>query len=134
MPQTTHVFARFLEENNGQKRAVDINWNPVDGRIFGKSKKGVNLSVEQSLDYARQKEYVVSKWGPYKTDSQVYQNALKTQQSLTYYNVFNKHNGVNCLRTVQIPSGSFIRTKRERGFKAAQMIVDHYFRLGAIKK
>jgi ABC-type phosphate/phosphonate transport system substrate-binding protein len=81
----SHTFATFIKADGGAVEAHTISWLPGSMRIeVGRtqSEPGVNLSLRQTLRWARELGAHVYEWGPYRIRPELYERALRQIERL----------------------------------------------------
>jgi hypothetical protein len=128
-PAYSHTFATVVhtaEAGPGQIHVLDvhtISWLPATLNIHPFSRHpepGVNLSLRESLDYARANDERVSLWGPYELRAAAYKRFLVEKDFLEtsgvgYQCVDNRGeaartgNGCNCIHAITDSDADFGR-------------------------
>jgi ABC-type phosphate/phosphonate transport system substrate-binding protein len=78
--QYSHTFATFIKSSAGSVEAHTISWLPTSKHIIvarTQSEPGMNLDLEQTLNFARDISARVYEWGPYRIRPELYERGLR---------------------------------------------------------
>jgi hypothetical protein len=94
LPRYTHTFATVVkvtadgrDPSQGAIESVTISWLPATLQLKALSLKpepGVNLNLYETLHTAMSQGQRVTRWGPYQTDSALYEAALSQAARLAH--------------------------------------------------
>lgn len=145
-PSYTHTWATFVkvtppgpERPGPEVEAVTISWMPANLRVRPwalRPEPGVNLDLGASLAWAAGAGLRVSRWGPYRTEPWLYEEARRKHARLASGAVLYKSNDAghhsdrvsNCVKAVaDVVEGPRTRvTQRGWGERATASVVRKY--------
>jgi len=144
-PRLSHTFATFVKATGTGDSAKDyraeshtISWMPRSLNIVvlrARPEPGTNLDLASSLRWAESVNCRVSMWGPYQIDQELYDRAIKQEDSLRSGRVLYKaidarfRGGIasNCIHAVSdldIDNG-LLHAGQGRGDAASYQVVQH---------
>lgn len=86
-PKFAHSFATFIKETPGEEtplEVVTISWigTKSNWRLFSPEQPGRNMSLEESLQRCVQRGQLISMWGPYQIEPELYHRACAQKAKL----------------------------------------------------
>jgi hypothetical protein len=132
-PADAHTFAAFYRGDDlaaGNGRAATISWLPAAGVVtFGRVERGRNLSLGETLAFARRHHYSIASYGPFEISPQTYSRAvarihLLNSGALAYTMINGPANAMNCIEAAGSVGGP-IFTGLRYGFAASAAVASH---------
>lgn len=136
IPFTCHVWGTWVKTSGkGLLEEKTISWQPVGHwGMFDRAKKGYNLDLKESLEFAQSKKRVIRYWGPYEVSKDFYDQAASRWESLPQsheykaLDAFSRSKGkpaVNCFHAVSDIPGN-LKTHVRFGVWAGEGIYQHF--------
>ena len=132
-----HTFATFIRSEGESFEAHTISWFPQTNavRVVRRfAETGVNLTLEKTLENARNEGADVCEWGPYQIRPELYEKALQQIKLLKSGRVAYKAidgngrpNVLNCIHAVSDIDADRgqLRTGTSFGAEASALVVEH---------
>jgi hypothetical protein len=144
-PRLSHSFATFVkatgngaDKNRYQIESKTISWLPASLdirllRLF--PEQGKNLSLKETLRYAKSENTQVSMWGPYQIRKELYERAVKQVKRLnrgaTGYKAIDRRfrpeaasNCFHAISDIDMDNG-MLDTGAAHGNEASYMVLEH---------
>jgi uroporphyrinogen-III synthase len=133
LARNSHLFATFIKKEGSKSEVHTISWYPADKRvrvIKSKGQKGINLTLEQTLERAKSYNAKVFKSDSYQIKQELYDKALKQIEKLEngtikYQALSSGENVCNCIHVVANLAGP-LDTGWNWGIPARDMIIKHF--------
>lgn len=145
IPFTCHVWGTWLKTTDDGKliEQKTISWQPVGAwGLFDRAKKGYNLDLKESLEFARKKKRVIHYWGPFEISEEFHNQAVKRWEELPSQYQYKALDAisrkktkpaVNCFHAISDIPGE-LKTHIRFGVWAGDGIYNHFNKKGLIKE
>jgi ABC-type phosphate/phosphonate transport system substrate-binding protein len=138
-PQHSHTFATFIKSSGGAVEAHTISWLPRSQRIEVariQSEPGMNLDLQQTLNFAREISARVYEWGPYRIRPELYERSLRQIDRLNsgriQYKVLDgawrpdaASNCIHAVSDIDVDDG-YLTVDGAFGSTASARVVEHF--------